>query len=70
MKIDRVKLISLMAERNMSANELAKKAGLAISTVSNIRSGKSCANKTGQAIAKALCVELKTLESEVRTYAG
>lgn len=70
MRIDRVKLIGLMAEKEISVNELAAKSGLTISTISNIRSGKTCSNKTGAAIAKALQVEIESIKSEVKLYAG
>lgn len=65
MKIDRVKLITFMAEKNISVAELASRSGLSVGTISMIRSGKSCTIKTAEAIAGALLISVKALESEV-----
>lgn len=64
MEIDRVKLIALMAERRMSINELSQKAGVGRVTISYIRSGKVCSDKTGKALADALQVPLESLLRE------
>lgn len=64
MKIDRVKLIATMAERDMKCTQLAKITGVALSTISSIRSGKSCLLETALLIADALRVEVEDLLEE------
>ena len=61
MRIDRIKVIALMAEKEYSANELAARAGLSRSTISQIRSGKSCSVKTADALAKGLGVSVQKI---------
>lgn len=64
-RINRVKLITCMAEKEMSAKQLSELSGITSSTISNIRSGKTCTFKTAEAISKALCVPINLLTSEV-----
>lgn len=64
MKIDRVKLIAIMAERNMTCTKLSKQTGIALSTISSIRSGKSCLYETATKIAKALGVDVSEIIRE------
>lgn len=66
MKINRIKLITLMAEKNLSVNELAKQAGLARGTLSAIKAGKTCYVKTAKALADALDVPFESLLEEAR----
>lgn len=61
MRIDRVKLISLMAERDMPCNRIVKLTGLSRSTVTSVRSGKSCSQETAELIAEALGVDVSEL---------
>lgn len=53
-----------MAEKNISVAELASRSGLSVGTISMIRSGKSCTIKTAEALASALLISAKALESE------
>lgn len=69
MRIDRVKLITLMAQREVSASRLSQMSGLTKATISNVRSGKTCNEKTANAIADALAVPLACLRSEVTANA-
>lgn len=62
MRIDRIKLIVLMAERDMTIGRLAELSRLSVGTISQVKSGKSCTPKTGNAIAKALGVPVDELE--------
>lgn len=62
MRIDRVKLIATMAERNMTCTKLAKLTGISRSTVTSVRSGKSCTYETASLIADALRVEVEDLQ--------
>ena len=61
MRIDRVKLIAEMAKQRMTVKELTEKAEVSRCTVSGIRSGKSCSNLAGKAIARALGVDITEL---------
>lgn len=56
MRINRIKLIALMAEKDMSVEDLVLKTGLSRSTISHIRSGKSCSKKTAERLVQGLDV--------------
>lgn len=58
MRINRIKLIALMAEKDISIEELTVKTGLSRSTISHIRSGKSCSPKTAERLVRGLDVPL------------
>lgn len=64
MKIDRLKLITEMARQYISTAKLSEKSNLSKATISAVRAGKSCSVQTGEAIAKALHVELDELKEE------
>lgn len=64
MRVNRIKLITLMAEKEIKINELANSSGLARATISAIRSGKSCTYDTAVKIAKALDVPVTDLIAE------
>ena len=61
MRINRIKLIAAMAERDITAIELAKKAGVSRSTLTAARTGKSCNYNTIYRIARALGIEVSSL---------
>ena len=63
MRIDRIKLIVLMAERDMTIGRLAELSLLSVSTICQVKAGKSCTPKTGAAIAAALGVPAGEIES-------
>ena len=58
MKIDRVKLIAEMARKRMTVKRLAELSGASRVTITSIRSGKSCSDLVGKAIARALGVDV------------
>ena len=60
-RIDRKKLKTQMITQDMSVGELAKSAKISVSTLSNIRSGKSCTLKIAEAIAKTLNTSVERL---------
>ncbi len=60
-RINRVNLISIMADKEISVNALAEMAGISRVTLSAIRTGKSCSLNTAQKIAAALEVPLDSL---------
>ena len=45
MRIDRIKLIVLMAERDMTIGRLAELSRLSVSTICQVKAGKSCTRK-------------------------
>lgn len=62
-RIDRVKLITEMARQEISVSQLAEQAGISMATISGVRSGKTCTERVGDAIAEALGIPLKELEA-------
>lgn len=61
MRIDRIKLTTLLMKKNLTQKKLAEKAGISRNTVCMIKCGKSCTSEVGQAIANALGVEVEEL---------
>ena len=64
-RIDRVKLITEMARRDLNVKTLAERAGIRRDTVSDVRSGKTCKLETAEKIAAGLGVPLADLLTEV-----
>lgn len=62
MKLDRVKVISVMAERRMLVKELSNITGLSRVTITNIRAGKDCSTATAYAVARALNVDVSSIQ--------
>lgn len=58
MRIDRVKMAAAMIRADISGIELAKKAGVSRSTVTAVRTGKSCSRETADKLAVGLGVPL------------
>lgn len=56
MRIDRVKLVTELAKRDMTQKRLAELSGVSRATINYVRAGKSCTDEVGQRIAKALGV--------------
>ena len=61
MRIDRIKLTTLLMKKNLTQKKLAEMAGVSRNTVCLIKCGKSCTSEVGQAIAKALEVDVEEL---------
>ena len=61
MRIDRVKLIAEMARQEVTTIRLAEKTGVSRTTISSIRSGKTCASATAGKIAAALGVPVEAI---------
>lgn len=61
MRINRIKLITELAKRDMTQTRLAELAGVSRATINCIRAGKSCSDKVGQKIAKALGLKTEEL---------
>lgn len=62
-RIDRKKLMTQMVEQDIGVGDLAQKANISINTLSGIRSGRSCSQKTAKALATALKVPMDRLTS-------
>lgn len=58
MRIDRVKIITELAKREMTQKRLAELSGVSRATINYVRAGKSCTDEVGQKIAKALGVDV------------
>lgn len=58
MRVDKNKILLLMAKRNMLQKDLAYKADMSRSNLSTIINGKSVQTKTAYKIAKALEVDV------------
>lgn len=61
MRIDRIKLATLLIEKDMTALQLSAMSGISRVTISSIKRGKSCSGDTAIKIAKALDVKLTDL---------
>lgn len=61
-RLDRIKLITEMAKRDIGVCDLAEKAGTSRATISYIRNGKSCSPKIALSIASALDMTLEELK--------
>ena len=61
MRIDRIKLITELAKRDMTQKRLAELSGVSRATINDVRAGKSCTDEVGQKIAQALGVTTKEL---------
>ncbi len=58
MRVDRIKLVTELAKRDMTQKRLAELSGVSRQTITYIRGGKSCSDEVGQKIAKALGVDI------------
>lgn len=58
MRIDRVKLVTELAKRDMTQKRLAELSGVSRATINYIRGGKCCTDEVGQKIADALEVDV------------
>jgi len=63
-RIDRVRLITEMARQEISVSQLAEQAGISMATISGVRSGKTCTERVGDAIAEALGIPIDDLLKE------
>lgn len=48
MRIDRIKIVTEMAKRGLTATRLAELAGISRITVSYVKNGKSCSKETAE----------------------
>lgn len=62
MRIDRVKFAAAVAKADVRMGELPARSGVSLSTITAIRGGKSCAQKTADKLAAALGVKVHDIE--------
>ncbi len=65
MRLNRVRVITEMAKRDISVCALSEKAGISKGTIAGIRAGRSCSQQTGEKLAAAIGVDVETLLEEV-----
>lgn len=61
MRIDRIKLVTEMARRNITQLKLVELSGVSRATISGIQNGLSCSSRTAVKIADTLKVPLENL---------
>lgn len=60
-RIDRIKLTTELARRDMTQKQLAELTGVSRATINYVKNGKRCTDEIGGKIAQALGVDLKEL---------
>ena len=60
-RLNRIKLATELLKQDMTQVELSKKSGVARTTISGIKSGRSCREETARAIATALNIPIEKL---------
>lgn len=63
MRLDRIKVITEIAKKDLRRNDLATKAGINPGTVSAVCNGRSCSDSTAMKIATALGVTVEELKA-------
>jgi putative transcriptional regulator len=61
MRLNRISVISLLAEKDMQRKDLAEKTGISRNTISAVCNGKSCSAATAQKISRALGVDVESI---------
>lgn len=61
MRIDRAKFAAELVRADLNVNGIAEKAGLSRNTITAVRSGKTCSQKTVEKIAAGLGVPVEDL---------
>lgn len=64
MRIDRIKFITELAKQELTLIDFSKKIGVNRTTLSNVKSGKSCRDDIAYKIANGLGVSIKDLIKE------
>lgn len=62
MRIDRVKFITELAKKDYTIRKLSEVSGVSAQTLSYIKNGKGCSEKTALAIASALNVDINKIK--------
>lgn len=61
MRLDRVKLILLIAEKDLTLTKLSELSGVSRQTLSCVKQGKRCTLETANKIARALNVDVREI---------
>ena len=61
MRLCRVRLLTELAKRDMTSQNLAKHAGISRATISAIKNGRSCSNGTAEKIGEVLGLSVEDL---------
>lgn len=61
MRIDRVKLVAEMARADVNVKELSARAGVSRVTITSIRGGRCCSQRTAEKLAAGLGIQLTSL---------
>lgn len=61
MRLDRVKLIMFIAEKDLTLAKLSEMSGVSRQTLSYVKSGKRCTLETADKIARALNVDVQEI---------
>lgn len=64
MRIDRIKFITELAKQELTLSDFSKRIGVNRTTLSNVKSGKSCRDDIAYKIANGLGVSIKDLIKE------
>lgn len=64
MRLDMVKVVATMKEKEMRQKDLMEKSGLSRNTISAICNGKSCTEETAKRIADAFGVKVEELTNK------
>lgn len=64
MRIDRIKFITELTKQELTLTDFSKKIGVNRTTLSNVKSGKSCCDDIAYKIANGLGVSIKDLIKE------
>ena len=63
MRIDRVKLIAEMAQKDLTVKRLSELSGVSRLTITSMRGGKSCSKETAEKLAAVLGREILSQEA-------
>ena len=61
MRIDRIKLVTELARKDLTQKQLAERSGVSRATINYIKCGKSCTDEVGFKIAAALGIKITEL---------
>lgn len=64
MRIDRKKFTIALLDRGLTQMKLSEMTGLSRATINGIKNGRSCSNRTGCIIAKALEMDIEELQEQ------
>lgn len=66
MRIDRIKFATELMRQDMTQVMLSEKSGVSRTTITGIKSGRSCSEETGKKLAAALNVPIEKLLEDTK----